>query len=140
MAVDDHLSGVAGVVGVGCGAGPVNRPALARMAAYALVVFVSAAGMWRVETTADKAHAAAEAAQRALDQLERETEVGAARQCINAWEGRRGVRSLIDGLVAASTSADPARVKAFREDMARRLPDPECDLAAAEATIADIGG
>ena len=111
----------------------MNRRGAGRIAAYLAVVVVGAGGLWRVETTARRASDLAE-------KVEREDELGDARQCVNAWEGRRGVRSLIDGLVAASSSADPARVQAFREDMARRLPDPECDLDAAEATVADAGG
>lgn len=34
----------------------MNRPGLARLAAYAAVVLAGAGGMWRVETTARQAH------------------------------------------------------------------------------------
>lgn len=71
-----------------------------------------------------------------VDDLQAQRDVDRARQCINSWDGRRGVRALIEGLIVAFQGAPPARVEAFREDMARRLPDPTCDLDAALEVVA----
>lgn len=102
----------------------------ARIGVYVVVVAMFAGGLWLTDYRFDQA----------LQAVAEQREIDRAQGCIGSWEGRLGVRSLIDGLVSASAGTDPARVAAFREDMARRLPDPDCDLEAAQRRVAQAEG
>lgn len=110
----------------------------AQLAAWLTWVVVVVVLLVRSEDAAANAADAARDARSAVAAFQAAEHMDDAEACVNSWEGRLGVRALIDGLVAAS-SADPARVAAFREDMARRLPDPECDLEAARRTLTEFG-
>ncbi|MGH9248620.1 MAG: hypothetical protein ACRD0W_03760, partial [Acidimicrobiales bacterium] len=60
-----------------------------QLAAYGLVVAVAAAGLWRVETTANEAQDAATA-------VEGEAELRAAQACVTGVEVREQIRNGIE--------------------------------------------
>lgn len=109
----------------------------AQLTAWVVLGALVAVLLARSESAADRANQAALDAHTALEAFETTETRDDARQCVGAWETRTGVLSLIEGLVAASPDADPARVAAFREDMNRRLPDPVCDLDRARRVLGD---
>lgn len=95
------------------------------VAAYLLVVGMSAYGHWRIAADAQHDEAA---------------------RCVAAWESRQDIRSAIsdaasvpvEALIAVVSDADPARVAAYRAEAASRIKaatdkiaDPDCDLEAA---------
>jgi hypothetical protein len=118
----------------------VKRP---QLAAYALVVAVGAAGLWRVETTANEAQAAADA-------VARESDLRTAQTCITSYEVRDQIRDGIEkatragseALIAVVHDADPQTVELFRQTVLEQVTaaratilDPDCDLAAARRVI-----
>lgn len=131
----------------------MNRPALARLAAYGLIVLAGTGGMWRVETTANQAQAAAEDAQRALAEIEAERLVAAERSCSDAAETRTILRGMVrdGGITSGVTSgitagealiavilsggepdeATQAAIDAYREQLSALLP-PALDPALVE--------
>lgn len=111
-----------------------------RVLPWLVVVAVMASGMWRVEMVAHRAEAAAGDAQQALVELKADRRLDVARACVQSWEGRLGVRELLEAILAAAAGADPAAVAALRADVARRLPDPACDRGAAQAIVDNQGG
>lgn len=104
--------------------------ARARFVAWVTVVVVGSWGIWSVR---DQNHQLAEV----VAEQDHQADVDRARACVASWEGRQGVRSLIDGLITASGGTDPARAAQFRADMNERLPDPACDLEAAQLRVAE---
>lgn len=111
----------------------MNRPALGRFAAYVLVVVAGAAGMWRVETTADRAREAAADAQEALDQLEADRLAAREAACLNDDDTNTRIRrmsrdapielgeALIEVAGGDGEPPDPVVVDQFRKVMQRRL-------------------
>jgi hypothetical protein len=102
----------------------------ARPWVWAAAIAVMAGGLWRVETTARTAH-------EAVDRVEASERLDDARACLNAWEGRLGVRALFEAIVTAAQNVDPEVLASFRDDVAHRLPDPDCDLAEAQRVLAE---
>lgn len=113
------------------------------MAAYVLIVVVMAFGLWRVETTANRAEETA-------DRLDAETELNDAQRCVNAWEGREDTRDMAEAgyrrnaETLLSFAGDSPRAQEYREQVERdvveiraALPDPECSLEAAERRLED---
>jgi hypothetical protein len=100
------------------------------------MAIVGIAGLWRVETTANRAEDTANA----VDEIVAENE---AQGCLRAWESREQIRQAIaipsEALIEVATDAPPAQIDAFRASINRRIaeayPDPECDLAAAQARL-----
>lgn len=86
-----------------------------------------------------------------IDRQDRDAELDEARRCVAAWEGRGELRDMAevgyrrnaDTLVALSAaSANPERVAAYLQQVERdvdeirsTLPDPDCDLRAAQARV-----
>jgi hypothetical protein len=107
-----------------------------RLAAYVLVVIVGAAGLWRVETTANRAN------DLALE-VEEEAQIREASQCVGAWRAREQIRKAIvipgEAIIEVNPDANPETVAQFRQVVERQIvaafPDPECDLDAAEARL-----
>jgi hypothetical protein len=156
QAGDRHHGGAGGVGGVGGAGGAPSglggtggsggrggrvygsgfTPSRRRLAAYLVVVVAGLAGLWRVETTANRAKDTANA-------VEADARRDEAIRCIAAWEGREQIRTAIpipaEALIEVVGDAPPATVEAFRAAITRRVeeayPDPDCDLAAAQAEL-----
>jgi hypothetical protein len=100
-----------------------------RLAAYVCVVAFGAVGFWRLETTVNR-----------LDEVVKDNE---SERCVDSWNDRQQIREAIpipnEALIEVVTDADPADVDHLREATARRIaekyPDPDCDLAAAQARL-----
>jgi hypothetical protein len=100
------------------------------------MAIVGIAGLWRVETTANRAESTTDA----LDEIVAENE---AQGCVRAWDSREQLRQAIpipaEALIEVVSDADPATVDAYRAAVARRIaeayPDPECSLAEAQAQL-----
>lgn len=94
------------------------------------------AGLWAYEAQHATSRQNDRLAEIVVD-LQEQRDVDRARQCVTSWEGRRGIRSLMEALITAFAGAPPARVGAFRDDINHRLPDPTCDLDAALEVVAE---
>lgn len=109
------------------------NPAVARLGAYVLVVGLSAGGMWRVETTARKAQAAAEDARHALAQIEADRLKNRELACVDENDDNARLRRIgkhapleaIEGLIELTAEGDdpPGQVliDRLREIEGRRL-------------------
>lgn len=119
----------------------MSRPQLRRLAAYVLVVGAFAGGLWRVETTANRAEETA-------DELHEVVETDEARRCVNAWAARRDSRDMTEAsyrrnaATLLSFARDPERAAAYEAQVERDvieirsvLPDPECGLEAAQRRL-----
>jgi hypothetical protein len=119
----------------GGGNGGRFSPHRERLAAYLLVVAIAAAGLWRVETTANRAE---ELALR----VEEEAQIRADTTCVGLWDARERIREAIlipgEALIEVA-DADPATVELFRLAVTRRvtdtIADPDCDLEAAQKRL-----
>lgn len=133
----------------------MNRPAAARLGAYALVVAAGTAGLWRVETTAHRAQDTADAL--AQDQV-----LDEAQRCIAAWTTREEFRDAtekgarIGSDVATESLAqlaeelggtDQAVIDRYNEIKSEliepgvaaaraEIEDPDCDLDRARHVVA----
>jgi hypothetical protein len=111
-----------------------------RLAAYVFFVIVVALVVGRVEQNASDGR----------DRLEREAQTRADEGCVSAWAVRQDIRNGItaatlaggEAIIAVATDVDAAQLAAFREQLdtqaavaAAEIPDPECDLEAAERRL-----
>lgn len=122
-----------------------------QLAAYVGVVAVAAAGLWRVESTANEANDAARA-------VDHEAQTRADESCVTAWSVREDIRDAIEKGAKAHQEALLAAIHAvqtnpnglaqferiYREALPREfvgtreeIPDPDCDLDAAERRLGD---
>lgn len=114
-----------------------------RLAAYLFVIAVMAGGLWRVETTAGRAENTA-------DELHEIVEIDEARRCVNAWAVRRDNRDMTEAsyrrnaATLLSFARDPERAAAYEAqveldviEIRSVLPDPDCDLEAAQLRLED---
>jgi hypothetical protein len=133
--------GTGGPGGAGGRGGGVNggrfSPHRERLAAYLLIVAIAAAGLWRVETTANRANDLAL-------KVEEEAQTRADTTCVNTWDARNRIREAIlipgEALIEVA-DADPETVELFRSAITRRVTetilDPDCDLEAALKRLDD---
>lgn len=116
----------------GGGNGKRLTPHRERLAAYILVVTVAILGLWRVETTANRAE---ELALR----VEEEAQIREDTTCVGSWDARIRIREAIlipgEAIIEVATDADPETIEQFRASITRRIAetitDPECNLDAA---------
>jgi hypothetical protein len=124
------------------GVGPVKLDR--RVWWLVLPTLVFAAGLWRVEDTANEAQDAAAA-------VEQETTDRADQTCVNTWTVRQDIRGAIERATRAGGEAliavvgsdtTPDVIAAFRAQLAAQaeaatteIPDPECDLDAARERL-----
>jgi hypothetical protein len=127
--------GPGGPGGRGGGTNGRFTPHRERVAAYVLVVTVAALGLWRVETTANRAE---ELALR----VEEEAQIREDTTCVGSWDARERIREaiLIPGeAIIEVADADPETIKQFRLAISRRVTetiiDPECNLDAAQKRL-----
>lgn len=119
----------------------MSRPQLRRLAAYVLVVGAFAGGLWRVETTANRAEVTAR-------DFSEDVELDAAQRCVTSWTARRDMRDMAEtsyrrnAETLLSFARDSDRAAAYRAQVERdvveirsALPNPECDLEAAQRRL-----
>jgi hypothetical protein len=103
-----------------------------------LVVTVAALGLWRVETTANRAE------ELAL-KVEKEAQVRTDSLCVSTWDVLNRIRAAIlipgEAIIEVAPDAEPETVEAFRASITRRIAetiiDPECNLDAAQKRLND---
>lgn len=115
-----------------------RQPLFTAMAVLLVISSLLAAGAGLLAYQAQRATSAQnDRLEELVVELQDQRDLASARSCASAWEGRTGVRAIVEALVTAATRASEEAVAAFRADIARRLPDPDCDLDAALEVIAE---
>ena len=113
----------------------MNRGPVARFGAYLFVVVVGTGGLWRVETTANKAQDAARDAQRALSEVEVDRLAAREGRCVKDDElnatlrlvGKQGPLEAVEAIIeiasraGSNTPPDPAVIDQLRQIEGRRL-------------------
>ena len=90
--------------------------------------------------------------QQIIDRQDHDAEIALARSCVASYASRQDARDMAEvgyrrnaeTLVALATSADPARIAAYQEQVERdvdeiraTLPNPDCDLEDAKNLLGE---